>query len=99
VGSAEWARHHAPASMMSLPVEGRSRTGGSTWQSVTRGLPAVETDYLNGEIVLLGRLLGVPTPVNELLQSAMADFVRRGAVPGSVPPSALTADTAMAGVG
>ena len=26
---------------------------------------AVETDYLNGEIVLLGRLHGVATPVND----------------------------------
>jgi 2-dehydropantoate 2-reductase len=49
-------------------VEGVERIGGSTMQSVVRGLPTLETDDLNGEIVLLGRLHGVPTPVNEMLQ-------------------------------
>jgi 2-dehydropantoate 2-reductase len=29
---------------------------------------AIEAAYLNGEVVLLGRLHGVPTPVNEALQ-------------------------------
>ena len=50
-----------------VPIDGQRRAGGSTWQSLARGLP-VEVDYLNGEIVLLGRLHGVPTPVNALLQ-------------------------------
>ena len=45
---------------------GGRRGGGSSWQSLERGLGSVETDYLNGEIVLLGRLHGVPTPVNAL---------------------------------
>lgn len=39
----------------------------STWQSFTRGRSS-EIDYLNGEIVLLGRRHGVPTPLNERLQ-------------------------------
>ena len=39
----------------------------STWQSFARGSSS-EIDYLNGEIVLLGRRLGVPTPVNQALQ-------------------------------
>jgi 2-dehydropantoate 2-reductase len=46
-----------------------SRAGGSTWQSLARSSGRVETDFLNGEIVLLGRLHGVPTPVNALLQT------------------------------
>jgi 2-dehydropantoate 2-reductase len=33
---------------------------------VVYGAGAIEADYLNGEIVLLGREHGVPTPVNEL---------------------------------
>jgi 2-dehydropantoate 2-reductase len=49
----------------------------------------VETDYLNGEIVQLGRLHNVPTPVNERLQLAMADFLRRGAAAGSLAPETL----------
>ena len=51
------------------PVPGRPR-GGSTWQSLTRGAPVTEVDWLNGEIVLLGRQHGVPTPVNAMLQDA-----------------------------
>lgn len=35
-------------------IEGSPRIGSSTWQSLARGRPSVETDYLNGEIVLLG---------------------------------------------
>lgn len=52
-------------------VDGTARVGGSTWQSLVRGLSSVETDYLNGEIARLGRLHGVPTPVNETLQQQM----------------------------
>jgi 2-dehydropantoate 2-reductase len=37
---------------------------GSTWQSIERGRPS-EIDYLNGEIVRMGKQLGVPTPYNE----------------------------------
>ncbi|HEY0247156.1 MAG TPA: 2-dehydropantoate 2-reductase N-terminal domain-containing protein [Gryllotalpicola sp.] len=44
------------------------REGGSTLQSVLRGAGSVETDYLNGEIALLGRLAGMPAAVNALLQ-------------------------------
>lgn len=46
-------------------VEGAERVGSSSAQSLARGAGSIETDYLNGEIVLLGRLHGVPTPVNE----------------------------------
>lgn len=49
-------------------VESVERGGGSTWQSFRRGLPAIETDYLNGEIVLLGVEHGIPTPANRALQ-------------------------------
>ena len=50
------------------PIRGRERAGGSSWQSLARGAGTIEADYLNGEIVLLGRLHGFPTPVNEALQ-------------------------------
>ncbi len=46
------------------------RRGGSTWQSLARGTGDSEIDYLAGEIVLQGRLLGVPTPVNEAVVAA-----------------------------
>ena len=50
------------------PVEGRRHPGNSTWQSFHRGTGNTEADYLNGEIVLVGRSAGFPTPVNEALQ-------------------------------
>jgi 2-dehydropantoate 2-reductase len=50
------------------PVAGQTRAGGSSWQSLARGTGSVEADYLNGEIVLLGRLHGVPAPDNERIR-------------------------------
>lgn len=67
------------------PVPGHERRGGSSWQSLARGLRSVETDYLTGEIVLLGRLHGVPTPVNELLQRLANRMAAEGRPPGSIP--------------
>ena len=71
------------------PVEGRERTGGSTWQSLARGAATLEGDYLNGEIVLLGRKHGLATPVNYVLQQEAAALARAGGRPGSVAPSEL----------
>jgi 2-dehydropantoate 2-reductase len=65
------------------PIAGSARGGGSSWQSLARGTGSIEADQLNGEIVLLGRLHGVPTPVNELLQRTANDLARRGAPPGT----------------
>lgn len=67
------------------PVGGRSRTGGSSWQSLHRATGSIETDYLNGEIVLLGRLHGVPTPANELIRRAAIQLAAERRPPGSVP--------------
>jgi 2-dehydropantoate 2-reductase len=68
-------------------IAGRERGGGSTWQSFTRGAASIETDYLNGEIVLLGRLYGVPTPVNELLCALARRALAEGARPGDLAPT------------
>jgi 2-dehydropantoate 2-reductase len=66
------------------PIEGRPRAGSSTRQSVVRGTP-VETDYLNGEISLLGRLHGVPTPINDALCELSERHVRERRPPDTVP--------------
>jgi len=50
------------------PTASGSWQGGSSWQSLARGAGSIEAEYLNGEIVLLGALHGVATPVNALLQ-------------------------------
>ena len=73
------------------PVEGATRGGGSSWQSLARGAGTVEADHLNGEVALLGRLHGVPTPVNELLQRTANRMARNREAPGSVPVSELEA--------
>jgi 2-dehydropantoate 2-reductase len=57
-------------------LPGRPRFVGSTWQSVQRGTHNVETDYMNGEIVMLGRTYGVPTPANEVCQQLGHRLVR-----------------------
>ncbi len=71
------------------PVDGRRRAGSSTWQSLARQAGSIESDYLNGEIVLLGRLLGIPTPVNAALQRGAAEVARRGTRPGSITEEEL----------
>jgi 2-dehydropantoate 2-reductase len=73
------------------PVEGQIRTLGSSWQSLARGSGSIEADHLNGEIVLDGRLHGVPAPVNELLRAAANEAARRGTPPGSVSEEELLA--------
>ena len=64
-------------------IDGQPRGGGSTWQSLARGSTGVETAFLNGEIVLLGRLHGVPTPVNQAITQIALRMAREGAQPGS----------------
>ncbi|MEU8517129.1 2-dehydropantoate 2-reductase [Kitasatospora sp. NPDC048722] len=89
--------HHDPEEMVRLvdatlriePVEGAPRGGSSTWQSLARGAGSIETDYLNGEIVLLGRLHGVPTPANEAFQRLAEEFARTGRAPGSLTDEEL----------
>ena len=54
------------------------RRGGSTWQSLARGTGDSEIDYLAGEVVLQGRLHGVPTPVNEAVVAATRHLTATG---------------------
>jgi 2-dehydropantoate 2-reductase len=67
------------------PIAGRERAGSSTRQSIVRGAPTVETEYLNGEIALVGRLHGVATPVNDALCELSARHVRERRAPQTVP--------------
>jgi 2-dehydropantoate 2-reductase len=78
------------------PLDGVARLGGSTWQSLARGTGATETDYLNGEIALLGRQFGVPTPVNELLQRLAVRCAKERRAPGSMTVADLLALAASA---
>lgn len=66
-------------------IAGLARPGGSSWQSLRRGTGDIETDYLSGEIVLLGRMHGVPTPANELLQRLARELAAAHGSPGTTP--------------
>jgi 2-dehydropantoate 2-reductase len=76
------------ADIVPLPTPGQPR-GGSSWQSMMRQTGNVEADYFNGEIVLLGRLHGVPTPVNALLQRLANEHARARIVPDPAGADAL----------
>ncbi|MGV9878028.1 ketopantoate reductase family protein [Streptomyces sp. NPDC003006] len=71
------------------PIPGE-RARGSSWQSLARGAGSIETDYLNGEMVLLGRRHGVPTPVNAALQDAARESVRMRRQPGGLSAEELS---------
>ena len=73
------------------PGAGPGQVGGSSWQSLARQSGNVESDYLNGEIVLLGRLHGVPTPVNAALQRLAKLSALERRQPGSLSIADLTA--------
>ena len=65
----------------------RSRPGASSWQSLARGTGSIEADYLNGEIVLLGRLARRPHA------GEPAAATDRGAGgPGGPRPGSMTVD-------
>ena len=66
-------------------IPGLKREGGSTWQSVVTGR-SLETDYLNGEIVLLGRLHGIPTPANATMLDIAAQTAAERRQPGWITP-------------
>ena len=61
-----------------------ARQGSSSWQSLKRGTGSVEAGYLNGEIVMLGRLFGIATPVNLALQETVERLAHEGISPGSL---------------
>jgi 2-dehydropantoate 2-reductase len=78
------------------PVNGSSRGGGSSWQSLSRGTGTIEADFLNGEIVLLGREHGAATPVNEVLQKLANQAARDRRPPGGVTPAEILAQASAA---
>lgn len=78
--------------MRIAPVDGYERGGGSSWQSIARGLGSIESDYLNGEVVLLGRQHGVPTPANAAFQAIGRRLAASGAGPRSMSVDEIRAE-------
>ncbi len=83
VATAEEDRAHRAGHLQMRNTASGEWSGGSSWQSLARGTGSIEVEYLNGEIVLLGALHGVPTPVNALLQRLALEAAREGRPPGS----------------
>ncbi len=79
------------------PIDGEISPGGSTFQSLARGNATNEADYLNGEIAMLGRMFGVPTPANSALQALMRQMARDQAPPCSIGADEIRALIAAAG--
>jgi 2-dehydropantoate 2-reductase len=69
-------------------VAGEQRGGGSTWQSLARGLDT-EVEHLNGEVALLGHEAGVPTPLNAALVRLVTQGQREGRGPRWLDPDVL----------
>jgi 2-dehydropantoate 2-reductase len=61
----------------------------SLWQGIMRGQRTAETDYINGEIALLGALHGVLAPVNHALNQLANRCARDGVKPGTVTVAAF----------
>jgi len=83
VSAGEYAAR-VQAHYKAMPVGGEARAASSTLQSIMRGHTVSEVDYLNGEIVMLGKLLGVPTPCNTVVRDTANHFASLGTGPGSM---------------
>jgi 2-dehydropantoate 2-reductase len=83
VATAEEDRAHRGDHLRLRNTTSGEWSGGSSWQSLARGTGSIEVEFLNGEIVLLGALHGVPTPVNSVLLRLALDAAREGRPPGS----------------
>lgn len=58
------------------------RNLGSSWQSLMRRQGTIEADFLNGEIVRLGKIHGIATPFNRVLQLVATEMARNRERPG-----------------
>jgi 2-dehydropantoate 2-reductase len=91
--SEEVERYKSRAATMRFDIPaGDTFLGGSTWQSLMKGATTLETDFFNGEILMLGRVHDVPTPANEFLQQYASRMLREGLRPGSVTTDQLDAE-------
>lgn len=89
--SAEEVKARRSDGLRYVDLPGHPRHGGSSWQSLARGTGDIETDFLNGEVVLLGRMHGVSTPANAVVQLLGNQLARRASAPGSVDVATVRA--------
>ncbi|MFY9558208.1 MAG: 2-dehydropantoate 2-reductase [Blastocatellia bacterium] len=65
------------------------RTYSSMWQDLSTGRKQNESEFLNGEIVSLGRKLGISTPYNSTLLEIVNRMFEEGLRPGLYSPAEL----------
>jgi 2-dehydropantoate 2-reductase len=63
-----------------IPEELKHRP--SIWQDITLKRGETEIDFLNGEIIALGRQVNLSTPYNSFIVKVLKDMVRSGKTPG-----------------
>ena len=71
-------------------THGAPRGGGSSWQSLVRAAGSIESEFLNGEVVQLGRMLGISAPYNEVLWRRAEEMARDRTPPGRFTIAELT---------
>ena len=64
-------------------------TYSSMWQDLHLGRRAHEADFLNGDIVELGRKFGIPTPYNLMILEIVNRMFEKGIMPGLYSPDQL----------
>jgi len=69
-------------------VSGAPRGGSSSWQSVIRG-GQIEVDFLNGEIVLIAKKMGIDAPANSLIQELAQKTAHETLKPGWISPKEI----------
>ena len=79
-----------PKDAINQPYDGLSGMPlGSTWQSLTRRQGAVETEFLNGEIVRIAAKFGKRAPINETLLHITVEMAANHELPGKYSPIEL----------
>ncbi len=90
-----WNQLTAPGDVINrVEIRGYPDGVSSTWQSIARGAGNTESDHLNGEVVLLGRLHAVPTPVNAVIQRMTRAAAAANRAPSSVTEAEFDAELA-----
>jgi 2-dehydropantoate 2-reductase len=67
----------------------QERTYSSMWQDLYLGRKQNEAEFLNGEIIALGRKVGIPTPYNSILLETVNRMFAEGLKPGLYGPKEL----------
>ncbi|HNJ41941.1 MAG TPA: ketopantoate reductase C-terminal domain-containing protein, partial [Acidobacteriota bacterium] len=75
-------RNHGSTAAVLVDTPEHERSYPSTWQDLRLDRPVTEVEWLNGEIVRLGKQFGVPTPCNSVLREGVLASVRDHSGPG-----------------